>query len=390
VGVSAVPTPLYPLYERRDAFGAGTVTIIFAAFSVSVAFSLVFLGPVSDRIGRRRAMIPALLLDGVSCALFIAWPTVVGLLIARALCGLSVGVIAASATAYLSDLQKPTAGEGRRAAAEVTATAANLGGVGIGALLAGLLAQFAPSPLRLSYLVYLALLLTTAALLSRLPERARGRAGANRALGIRFSSRPRRRYFCAALGALLALSALGLFASLAPSFLADVLHQRSHALAGAIAFVAFVSAAVGQLLLGTISPRWALLVGCGAILVGLALMTLGLWTSEWPVFLASGCSTGVGSGLVFKRCLGIAVDMASPERRAESSAGVFLASYLGLAVSIVGLGALTDVLSARVALLTFALVIAGGVAALLVIETALGPPASPDGHPTAEHRQRVQ
>ena len=69
------------------------------------------------------------------------------LLTARFLSGLSVGLLTATATAYLMELHlagRPAAGRRR---ADLVATAANIGGIGLGPLIAGLLAEYAPRPL---------------------------------------------------------------------------------------------------------------------------------------------------------------------------------------------------------------------------------------------------
>ena len=57
-----------------------------------------------------------------------------------------------------------------RLRATTLAVAANLGGLGAGQLLSGALAQYAPLPLRLPYLVDLALLLLAAVAVLSVPE----------------------------------------------------------------------------------------------------------------------------------------------------------------------------------------------------------------------------
>lgn len=350
VGVSALSTPLYPLYEHRDSFGAGTVTLVFAAFSLSVAVTLVFLGSLSDRLGRRAVLIPALLLDGVSCAIFAWWPALPGLIIARAVCGVAVGMIATTATAQLTDL---AATDERRmpASPETLATIGNLGGVGIGAIVAGLLAQYAGSPLQSPYLIYLGALLLLALLTLRDPERPPASdSGMISATGATESPAV---YLGAAVGAMLALASLGLFASLVPSFLAETLHRRSHLLAGGAAFLAFTSAAMGQLLLTRRQPDRPLPYGFGLLLGGLACMTLGMWISSIPLVLLSGVSCGIGAGVVFKVSVGMAVSSAPSDRRAGAPTLIYLTSYLGLAGSILGLGFLTRIVNPETALSLF-------------------------------------
>src|SRR3954453_8096631 len=101
---STVPTPLYAIYQARDGFSTFMVTVIFAAYAVGVILALFFAGHVSDWIGRRRGLVPAVGLSFLSAIVFLAWRDVPGLLLGRVLSGLSVGVVTATATAFLAEL----------------------------------------------------------------------------------------------------------------------------------------------------------------------------------------------------------------------------------------------------------------------------------------------
>src|SRR5687768_9664484 len=98
---SAAPTPLYAIYQDRDGFSTFVITVIFASYAVGVTLALFFAGHLSDALGRKRMLIPALLLSLVSAALFLVWRDLTGLIVARVINGLSVGIVTATATAYL-------------------------------------------------------------------------------------------------------------------------------------------------------------------------------------------------------------------------------------------------------------------------------------------------
>ena len=68
---STVPTPLYAIYQARDGFSTFLITVIFAAYAVGVVLALFLAGHVSDWLGRKRALIPALLLSLFSAGLFL-------------------------------------------------------------------------------------------------------------------------------------------------------------------------------------------------------------------------------------------------------------------------------------------------------------------------------
>lgn len=148
---SAALAPLYPLYERRDGFGSFTVTVVFAVYAVGVITALLFAGHISDWLGRKRILVPAFGVQAIAAGVFLAWPALPGLLIARLLTGAGVGIISATATAYLLELHsghRPNAGHTRF---EIVSSVANVGGLGVGPLITGLLAQLAPAPLPIPY-----------------------------------------------------------------------------------------------------------------------------------------------------------------------------------------------------------------------------------------------
>ena len=104
MAIGALPTPLYVLYERRDHLTGFVVTVIFAAYAGGVIASLFLAGHVSDWFGRRRVLIPAIVLQAGAAAVFALWPSLPGLLVARVVSGLAVGATTATATAYLAEL----------------------------------------------------------------------------------------------------------------------------------------------------------------------------------------------------------------------------------------------------------------------------------------------
>src|ERR1700710_2300952 len=63
---SAVPTPLYVLYQRRDNFSTIMVTVVFAVYAFGVMGSLFLAGHISDWVGRKKVFVPALLVNVAS------------------------------------------------------------------------------------------------------------------------------------------------------------------------------------------------------------------------------------------------------------------------------------------------------------------------------------
>jgi MFS family permease len=359
---TTVPTPLWSLYAQHDRFSSFTVTIAFAVYALAVAVSLIFAGHLSDWHGRRRVLMPALALEILASAVFLVWPSLPGLLVGRMLSGLGIGVVTATATAWLSELHGP---DSRRA--QIVSTAANLGGLGLGALISGALAQWAGDALRLPFIVFTAALsVAWMALLAATETRGRRLPRPRyRPQWISVPPQARGRFFAAALGAAITFAVFGLLTSLAPTFLAVTLHQPSHALAGAVTFTAFATAALAQTIAASRTTQQLLTAAIPTLLTGLGLLTIAVWlpTPSLGVFLAGDLVVGAGSGLMFKGTIATVSDISSQEHRAEALASIFFAAYLGLAGPVIGLGALTQAASMRVSLLAFAALLALGILA---------------------------
>jgi hypothetical protein len=366
---STAPTPLYPLYQRQDGLTSFTVTIVFAVYAVGVITSLLLAGHVSDWAGRKRILLPALGVEAIAAVLFLTWPALPGLILARFLTGLGVGMITATATAYLLELHtahRPGAGRSRF---EIVSAAANLGGLGSGTLVAGALAQFVGAPLRTPYLVFLILLALSAVAVAAAPETviAPAETPRYRPQRIRIPGTDRAGYVVAGLGAFTAFAVFGLFTSLAPGFVAGALHHPSRLLAGLIVFLVFGAGATTQAATGRLPADRRFSAGLIAQAAGLLVLAAGLQTATLWVFLIGGAIAGAGAGILFKSAVGAVTAMAAQRERGEALAGLFLIGYLGLVGPVLGLGIATRYIPATTAMLWFTaslLALLSGTAAL--------------------------
>ncbi|MGD0733369.1 MAG: MFS transporter, partial [Terracidiphilus sp.] len=83
----AAPTPLYHLYEQSFGLTPFMVTIIFAAYVLSLLMALLTVGSLSDYIGRRPAILAALVMNVAAMAMFMTADSVSALIAARTLQG---------------------------------------------------------------------------------------------------------------------------------------------------------------------------------------------------------------------------------------------------------------------------------------------------------------
>jgi MFS family permease len=378
---SAAPAPLYVLYERRDHFSTFMVTVVFAVYGVGVIASLLLAGHISDWVGRKRVLIPAIGLEALAAMLFLASPDLPVLIAARLLNGVGIGMITATATAQLHELHTRHRPHASPARFEVVSTAANIGGLGVGPLVSGFLAQYVTQPLRVPYLLFAALLLLSAVAVGLTPETVEERLE-------RPAWRPQRisvngdtaRYLVAAGGAFGAFAVLGLFTSLAPGFVGGTLHHPSRLLAGLTVFLVFGAAAVSQTATGRMRPGPRTALGLAATAAGLVMVTAGMATAGLALFLAGGVIAGAGAGILFKAGIGAVAAMAAPEARSEALAGLFLIAYLGMTVPVVGMGILTEYVPETTAMEWFA----GLLLTLLVAISALALSRQRTGRPPKE------
>ena len=165
-------TPLYGGYERVFRLSPLDVTLLVAVYAAAVVVALLICGPLADTAGYRPVLVAGLVAAACGAALLAAAAGPGWLFAGRAVQGLAVGTCSGALTAGLV-LTEP---RGRRARASFLAATATTAAVGFGPVLAGALAQYAPAPRVLSYLVEIALLVPAVAVAARLPG-SLGRTG---------------------------------------------------------------------------------------------------------------------------------------------------------------------------------------------------------------------
>ncbi len=259
---TTLPTPLYGIYQEQFGFSELTITVIYATYAIGVIAGLLVFGGLSDQIGRRRTLLPGLAFSAASAVVFLLAGGLAPLFLGRILSGLSIGVFTGTATAALVDF----AGEGQSSRATLASTFANLGGLSLGPLLAGALAEWAGAPLRLPFWVDLALLVPATLAIWAIPEPVEVSAHPSfRPQALKVPPEMRAIFFKAGLVAFAGFAVLGSFTGVSPAFLATVLGVSSHFTIGLVVFLVFASSTVGQLLVGGIEPRAAMRLGCAGL-----------------------------------------------------------------------------------------------------------------------------
>ncbi|APT85708.1 hypothetical protein CAQU_12440 [Corynebacterium aquilae DSM 44791] len=144
--------PMLPVYKQLDDLSESQVTLIFAVYVSGLVPALVVGGPLSDRVGRRALIRPALLASFAGSVVLIGGASghVELLAVGRFVAGVGVGLVMAAGAAWLKQVSSPAAGARR-------ATVALSAGFGLGPLVGGMVAEFLPRPDVVPFVVHLVL-----------------------------------------------------------------------------------------------------------------------------------------------------------------------------------------------------------------------------------------
>ena len=338
-----LPIPLYVLWEQRMGFGPLGVTVVFAAYVAGTLSALVLFGDLSDHIGRRKVLAIGISCAAISTAGFLIASGIapsIGLLIAsRVVSGLAAGFVTGTATAALAELQPRR----DRQAAAVVASGANMTGLGLGPLIAGLFAEYVALPTRSVFWFYLGLCALALAALAAIPETVTApdrRVSLRPALGV--PPQIRAVVLGACLGVFAAFSILGFFSSLVPTFLHGILGVGNLAWIGAASFLVFIIAAISQAVSARLPARRSMSIGLPLLVACLAALEAALFAKALWLFLAGTVVGGIAVGLIFRGGLSEINRLAEPRHRAAVVSTFFAAAYLGLGLPPVLTGLISE------------------------------------------------
>jgi predicted MFS family arabinose efflux permease len=364
LAASGVPSPLYRVYQQEFGFSSGVMTTVFGIYAFALLASLLVVGGLSDHVGRRPVLIGAFVLEAASMSLFLNARGVGWLLAARVVQGLATGALTSTLGASLLDLQHRE----RPLGAFINSASPGLG-LSIGAVGAGLLVQFVPSPTDWAFGVLTAVFLLAAAGTYLLPESSPRLPGAVASLRPRVHVPPAHRLaFVVALPIMVACWAMGgLYASLGPSLVADVFGIDNHTVGGLLILALNGTGIVGSVALRSSPPERALLVGALVFTVGVAGTLAALVVTSAGLLFTAAVAAGFGFGAAFLGAVATITHGVAPGHRAGLLASVFVVGYLafsvpaivaGIAVGEFGLARTTEVYVAAELLLAL-LAVAG-------------------------------
>jgi MFS family permease len=335
LAASTAPTPLYQLYQEQLQFSSAVLTLIFGVYALSLLAALLTVGSLSDFLGRKPVIFTAVMLNAVAMLLFIYADSVTWLISARVLQGFATGMATAVLSATLLDTD--------RQQGPLINSVAPLIGMALGGLGCGLLAQFAPAPLHLTYWLLLALFAMQAVYVWRLPESVSSQPG------VWASLRPTLHVPVQARSTLWRVLPLntatwalgGFYASLAPSLVRTATGSTSNLIGGSTVAALTLT---GALMIYTLRNRAAarsLQLGASLLPIGLILILLGVHNASLSLFFLGTLIAGCGFGAGFLGAVRSLVPLALPHERAGLMSAYYVLSYLAFCLPSLLAGNLT-------------------------------------------------
>jgi MFS family permease len=322
LAASTAPTPLYHLYQDQLHFSAVVLTLIFGVYALSLLAALLTVGSLSDHVGRKPVIFTAVLLNALAMLLFIYADSVTWLISARVLQGFATGMATAVLSATLLDTD--------RQQGPLINSVAPLLGMALGGLGCGLLAEFAPAPLQLTYWLLLGLFVLQGIYVWRLPESVSPQTGAWASLKPTLHVPAQAR---STLWRVLPLNTAtwalgGFYASLAPSLVRTATGSTSNLIGGSTVAALTLTGALMIFTLRNRSAKQALRLGASLLPIGLVLILLGVHSASLSLFFLGTLVAGCGFGSGFLGAVRSLVPLALPHERAGLMSAYYVLSYL--------------------------------------------------------------
>src|ERR1700744_904013 len=348
---AGAPTPLLPIYEAKWHFPASMVTVAFGVYAIALLLTLLIVGSLSDHIGRRPLLIGALALELVSMLVFLFSPSISWIIVARIIQGVATAAATSSFSAAILELapgrRKPLAG--------IIAGLAPAAGIGVGALFAGVIAQFSSSAAATVWIILAAVMLIALVFAILTPETATRKPGTIASLRPHVSVPPAARsVFAVTLPSLIAAWLVSaLFLGLMPTILHLKFGIDSPAVSGLAAFAEQGAGGATAVALSRMRPQRLVFVGGLAIVAGIALFTASITATSLPLLWAGAVVGGAGLGGAFTGTIRSLVPLAEAHERAGLFSAIYLVSYVTFGVPVIVAGLFLSTIGVPAIALTF-------------------------------------
>ena len=361
---SHLATPLYPIWQAEFGLATGAITLIYACYPIGVTGGLLFGGRLGDQVGRKPLILSGLLLMIGSAAIYLAATGMPALVAARLLNGVAIGLLSGPAVALIVELHpQQNRSEGSRIGALAT-----LASPAVGLLAATMIVYFAHSTavaVTLPFILQIAGIIVGIMLMMTvretiLPEnKVRWRDASFAPQGLHIPAGIRSGFLFAALIGVLAWANTGLWLSLGPSLVYEVLGSHNRLLGGLMVVAFLTTAGVVQLFTrGMEFPR-AITLGLALVIPSIVIVNVMLvWHSA--IGLAVGVAlAGASQGLSWMGCSQLINHIAPSRYRASVVSALYICGYFGSSIPVIATGAAADAIGLFPALLLLSALFVG-------------------------------
>lgn len=334
--------PLYSVYATGSGVGVTAVTIAFAAYVAGLMPTLMLLGGLSDRIGRRIPVAAALLFGLIATATLVVLPTWEALMFARFMLGVGTGFATTAGTAYMAEIL----GETRTKQAALLVTSATSFGFGGGALATGISLNLqGPTIIPVSFIALFILASALAFFTLFLP-----RVDVPKQVSLlRLPFFPSQTWpYGIALA--LAWSTTGMTIAVVPLQLEA---QGFSSYTGLVIFLSIFTGFLCQPIARRMSAPKSLLLGYALVPLGFLILIAGFWIQSILLILIGTCITSSASYGFSYLCGLSEFSQRAPNDRARATAGLFVYAYVGFSIPVITSGALADAFGLLPAMVTF-------------------------------------
>jgi MFS family permease len=339
----AAPTPLYHHYQESFGLTPFMVTIIFAAYVLSLLAALLTVGSLSDYIGRRPAILAALVLNIAAMVMFVAADSAFALIAARAVQGFATGLATATLGAAILDTD--------RSRGPVLNSITAFCGLTAGSLGAAALVSYAPDPGQLVYFVLLVLSAVEMLVLWHMPETAQLKTG------VMASLRPHVSIPWQARAALIQVTPVtiaswalgGFYFSLIPALVRAATGVTLPLVGGLVVSALTLTGALSVLSLRSIPANRVLSGGVGALATGVAITLAGVQAQLVWLMLAGTIVSGTGFGASFSGTMRTVLPLAKADERAALLSAFYVEGYLSFSLPTVLTGFLAPIVGLTLA-----------------------------------------
>ncbi|WP_414570442.1 MFS transporter [Nostoc sp. CCY 9925] len=332
--------PLYNTYAQIAGFGSGISAVAFSTYVAGLLPTLILLGGISDRIGRKTTILASLLSASLATLLMIVYPTIYTLFVTRIFQGIAVGLITGTGTAYLSVLMPRSSA--------IVATYVSLTtslGFSSGALFTNAALFYNNSLVPLSYWVIFILTLGCIGFaIAFLPEQPVSKSQLIRLPIFPDGTIP------AGLAIALAWSLAGIVSIILP---AQLVQYNLPNWSGPILFIFVIAGVLFQPLARKLKGTRSLQLGCILLVLGYIVFTFGAWLGILGLVLTGVALAGTACyGFTYLGGLAEVVRL-SDSQSARAVSGYFVCAYLGYGLPVIFIGFFADRIGILNALLGF-------------------------------------